>query len=442
MLVRRSVLKRSERVPLSTAALAILGLLLFRVIERQAIYKARQEAEQAQLAVSSIEELLNAVLNAETGQRGFLLTGAKRYLTPYEQAVQEIPRLLLAIRRNSANITHGPQLAAALEHSVQAKINELALTIALYQRAQNTALEIVKTNRGNEFMTQVRINSRILQDAHFRAFIEQSQYSDRFSLIGAGIELLLGSSVLVLLFLGTKRLNASRRSEEALKEDYQLLTGKLQLMREEERARLARDIHDDLGQVLTGLKMDISMISRRLVSNDPGAALQKLGEASSSVDNAIQSVRRLAKQLRPAVLDQLGLIAALQSQAREFESRLGILVCVTTPKQELPLNQDQRTAFFRIAQEALTNVARHARAKSVRVRVVSTCDHIELVIDDDGIGMPSNPRRGSLGLLGMQERAKLIGAEFQVTSGEHGGTAVRVSLPIESCVRREVSVRL
>jgi signal transduction histidine kinase len=434
MLLWRSASKRSEWVPFGAAAIALLGLLLFRMIERQTVHSAHGQAVNAQFESHLTEELLTAVLDAETGQRGFLLTGDRQYLTPYEQAVQSIPGLLADIRKNSASIDRGPQIATALEHSVRQKMGELTLTITLYRKNPNAALEIVRTNRGNGLTDRIRGECQSLYNAYLRSFVKYTEYSRRFSLMGLSFEMVLGASVLALLFWGTKRLNASLGAEEALRQDYQLLTGKLQRTREEERARLARDIHDDLGQVLTGLKMDISMIGRRLVLNDREAALQKLSESSSSVDTAIQSLRRLAMQLRPSILDQLGLGPALQWQARDFESRLGVAVQVTIPEQEPELSQDQRTAFFRIAQEALTNVARHARAQSVRIGVFTYADCVELLIEDDGVGMPSNPRQGSLGLLGMQERANLIGAEFRVTPGEHSGTAVRVLLPISSPV--------
>jgi signal transduction histidine kinase len=250
------------------------------------------------------------------------------------------------------------------------------------------------------------------------------------SFLGLCLQLILGGFVFVLLFMGAKRLTSSLAAKEALRQDYQALVRKLHVIREEERARLARDIHDDLGQVLTGVKMDLALVVRRMGRNEHDAALKKLDESSSSVDDAIQSLRRLAMTLRPAILDQLGLIAALEWQAREFEARTRIPVHVSKPNQEPPLSNDERTALFRITQEALTNVARHAQAKSVQITLITNTDSIELVIEDDGIGMPSDRRKGSLGLLGMQERAKLINAELSVRSGEHGGTAVSVCCPL------------
>ena len=422
---------RWEWAPLSAAAMALLGLLLFRATERNIIHRTREEAIVLLRAFHSTEELLNGVLNAETGQRGFLLTGSKQYLTPYENAKRDIPALLKTVRGDSVQIAHHPQLGADMEREVKAKLDELTLSIALYSKSPASALAVVETNGGNQLMIRIRAGCRKLQDIYFRLSLEQLRVSERMSLLGLCLQLTLGGFVFVLLFVGARRLTASLAAEAALREEYQALVRKLHVIREEERARLARDIHDDLGQVLTGVKMDIALTIRRLAKNERETALQKLDESSSSVDNAIQSLRRLAMTLRPAILDQLGLIAALEWQAREFEARTRIPVHVSKPDQEPPLSNDERTALFRIAQEALTNVARHAQAKSVQISLVTNAESVELVVEDDGIGMPSDRRKGSLGLLGMQERAKLICAELSVRPGEHAGTAVSVCCPLQ-----------
>jgi signal transduction histidine kinase len=386
-----------------------------------------------------------AVLNAETGQRGFLLTGSKEYLTPYDDAKREIPALLKTVRGDSLQIAKKPQLGANLERDVKAKLDELTLSIALYSKNPAAALAMVETNRGHQLMTRIRAVCRKLQDKYFQLSLQQFRLSERMSFLGLCLQLILGGFVFVLLFMGAKRLTASLAAKEALRQDYQALVRKLHVIREEERGRLARDIHDDLGQVLTGVKMDLALVIRRMGKNEHHAALKKLDESSSSVDDAIQSLRRLAMTLRPAILDQLGLIAALEWQAREFEARTRIPVHVSKPDQEPPLSNDERTALFRITQEALTNVARHAQAKSVQITLITNTDSIELVIEDDGVGMPSDRRKGSLGLLGMQERAKLINAELSVRPGEHGGTAVsvccRLGMSERVCPSSEISGR-
>jgi signal transduction histidine kinase len=155
-----------------------------------------------------------------------------------------------------------------------------------------------------------------------------------------------------------------------------------------------------------------------------------LDSSISAVDDAIQSLRKFSRELRPAVLDQVGLSAALRAQGREFASRTGIHVDLDIPDVIFPLTTEQRTALFRIAQEALTNVARHARAQSVRLSLAVENGDICLSIKDDGVGIALHPSapRVSLGLLGMEERAQLVGARLKLSTERGTGTTVTVVL--------------
>lgn len=222
-----------------------------------------------------------------------------------------------------------------------------------------------------------------------------------------------------------------REAESALR----ALNQKLQHVREEERAGIARELHDQLGQELTGLKMDIAWLSRSATRNPAAgweAMAEKLAEMAQRIDGTLQVVRRISSELRPGVLDELGLCAAIEWQAEEFQRRSGIACDVSSPEECLELSATASTAVFRIFQELLTNVARHAKAKQVWVRVQRTPELFQLEVQDDGRGV--SPRElddvGSLGLLGMQERAGMIGAHLHLEGVSGEGTTATLTLPM------------
>lgn len=208
------------------------------------------------------------------------------------------------------------------------------------------------------------------------------------------------------------------------------LAADLQNAREAERAHVARELHDELGQALTALKMDLVLLTQRLPRNRV-----KLHQRSASmlklIDDTIQTVRRIAAGLRPSTLDDLGLTAAIEWQAHEFESRTGIQCRLVLPGEEVALSPERATALFRIFQETLTNVVRHAAAKSIDVHLTKRGDDLVLEVSDDGKGLDEDEaaRSRSLGLMGMRERAQLLGGEFGIVGRREKGTTVTVRMP-------------
>jgi PAS domain S-box-containing protein len=214
-----------------------------------------------------------------------------------------------------------------------------------------------------------------------------------------------------------------------LDDQLRALTARIEAIREDERTSIAREIHDELGQSLTALKMDISWVMRRV--RDPDAISGKLDEMSHATDAVIQSVRRISAELRPGILDDVGLRAAIEWQGEEFQRRTGTSVQVTGEVGDLQLERGLATAVFRIFQEALTNVARHAGATRVDVRLWLERGQLRLEIADDGIGLPEIAQgRSSLGLLGMRERARRLGGDCRIERGSEGGTRVSVTMPL------------
>lgn len=218
------------------------------------------------------------------------------------------------------------------------------------------------------------------------------------------------------------------------REQLRALAARLQSVREEERKGLSRDIHDELGQVLTGLKMELAWMRARLSGSEPvprEALLEKIALLGSLIDTSAGSIRRLCAELRPGILDDLGLAAAIEWQAHEFSRRTGIKCRVSSQPKDLCLDPEASTAVFRIFQEILTNVARHARASRVTAHLTQDESAFALEAKDDGCGIPPERLSGvnSLGLLGMRERAAALGGRIEFRGRKGGGTTVTLSVP-------------
>lgn len=221
-----------------------------------------------------------------------------------------------------------------------------------------------------------------------------------------------------------------RRNSELLAHEAQMraLAARLHAVREEERTRISREVHDELGQFLTGLKMDLRWIARHLGKRDDAAAIgARIDEADKLVDRTIECVQRIAVELRPSALDTLGLGAAVRDEARRFEKRTGVHTRMSveggaTPPPEIAI------ALFRVFQELLTNVARHASADSVQIQLYEEDGRWLLRVEDDGVGITREAISSqlALGLLGMRERVQEIGGVFDVQPGSVRGTVATV----------------
>jgi|GEM_PF-4972797 len=224
---------------------------------------------------------------------------------------------------------------------------------------------------------------------------------------------------------------------EQSRKQLRALTTHLQRIRENERAKIARELHDEFGQQITALKLTLELISRKMQKALPAEEaapitvdIRRMGE---HIDGILDEVRDLVSWLRPKALDNLGLLSAIEWHLEEFQHRTGIR-CSLSVEKELPtLNQVQEVAIFRILQEGLTNVLRHAKASEVQVSVVLKNDQLQLTLRDNGVGMPDGARDHamSFGILGMQERAADFGGEITIESTPDSGTAIRLQMPLE-----------
>jgi two-component system sensor histidine kinase UhpB len=210
------------------------------------------------------------------------------------------------------------------------------------------------------------------------------------------------------------------------------LTAHIEQVKEQERTRIAREIHDDLGGNLTAIKMALSMLTRRLPPDQP-QLLERAEYVDALVDRTIEAVHRISLDLRPSMLD-FGLVAALEWQSREFEKQNGIACAFSSSDKEIDLSLDHATALFRIFQEALTNIAKHARASAVTVRLQVLRRQICLTIADNGVGIAQDDRLKphSFGLRGMSERAKALGGTMTLSASPGGGATVNIKIKLTS----------
>ena len=237
---------------------------------------------------------------------------------------------------------------------------------------------------------------------------------------------------------GITDISERRRAEEALessRRQLRALTARLQSGREEERATVAREIHDELGQVLTAIKMNLDWLERKLDEHAAAPALnpllERVVESAEMTDSAIKSVQRIATELRPGALDNLGLAEALLQEANRFQQRSGVACEMDLPAGPLNLPTQVATAVFRVFQEALTNIGRHAKATVVRVSLKADGEQLVLQVEDNGEGIrpEATSDSRSLGLLGMRERASVLGGEATISPITPHGTRVSLRLP-------------
>jgi PAS domain S-box-containing protein len=226
----------------------------------------------------------------------------------------------------------------------------------------------------------------------------------------------------------TRREEELRQSRRRMRE----LAFHLETAREEERTRIAREIHDELGQALTALKMELHWCIQRLPRSD-NILVEKASALSGLIDTNVQLVQRISSELRPGLLDNLGISAAIEWQAGQFQDRTGIECDIVCEPDDIVLDQSRSTVIFRIFQEALTNIARHANAGKVEIVLRRTPGGVELEVSDNGVGITDGQLSDakSFGLMGIRERAQSLGGEVRISGIRNRGTTVSVHIPTD-----------
>ena len=446
-----------------TPSIRLFGLLLLALALSAAVVvfserthrrlgEANQQIASSTEAQGIVSELLALVIDAETAQRGFLITERHEYLDPYVVALPQINPKLGRLRDATAGAPAIRAHVDRLGELISERFSELDASLVLYrERGPKAALELMRTDFGRRSMDRIRTEVDAIQRALRTDLIERHQsWNQDVASSRLGLALIAGLNVALLLlaYRQARReiLQRDRQRRSLVEQRRQLeeqvqertaqlseLSSNLQRVQEAEKAKLARDIHDELGSILVSARMDVSWARRRVEPVDPAAA-QKLARASSTLDEGVQIKRRIIEDLRPTLLDNLGLAAALSWHVNEACERGGLTPQLTLPEDDFELPSPVAIALFRVVQEALTNVLRYAKARNVWVSLEHMESGIALVLRDDGVGIAPEAlaHRLSHGIVGMRQRIGSLGGNFRIGRVAGGGTAIEVFVPLGS----------
>jgi signal transduction histidine kinase len=397
-------------------------------------------------ARASLQSMERSFLDAEAGQRGYLLTGRQEYLRPYEQALGEIDASFRFLELYYADEPASMALLSQLRAVSDTRLSELALTLRLHQQGREGATrDIVLSDIGKEQMDLIRaLSAELLAKETLRVAAGRNDIYGTLMLSRIGIAALSGIGLLALFMylqqgLALKiqeqeqqRLLQAERDRlelEVRQRTAQLteLAHHLQSAREDERNRLARNLHDELGALLTSAKLDAARIKSRLAGTAP-EALERLAHLVGTLNSSIALGRRIIEDLRPSTLSNLGLAATLDILAREFAERSGVQV--HRQLQGVTLEANAELVIYRVVQEAITNISKYASATQVWITLAAHDDQVEVSVRDDGIGFDTAvPRSSTYGLMGMRFRVEAEGGTLTLNSAVGQGTLIRVRLP-------------
>jgi signal transduction histidine kinase len=395
---------------------------------------------------SALNRLLQLVLDAETGSRGYLLTGDPRYLEPYSAAVAEIGQDLDALGQDYASRTEEQATLVQLTRNVQRKLAEMDLSVRMRKQGNEDAWKFVLlTDVGKEHMDAIREQAgKLIGTTAQRLEASQVQIrrSTALSRIGIGT---VATAALLAFYLYLRQSSALKdageQQQKALQQERDLLERQvrdrtaslaelathLQQVREDERGHLARELHDELGALLTAAKLDVARLKSKLGAPAPEIA-ERLQHLTDTLNSGIALKRRIIEDLRPSSLSNLGLTASLEILAREFSESSGIEV--TTHLEPVELDDASQLTVYRLVQESLTNIAKYAQARRAEVSVRDYGNHVEVAVRDDGAGFDLKAAKPSThGLAGMRHRVEAAGGRFEVMSAVGRGTRVSGTLP-------------
>lgn len=255
-------------------------------------------------------------------------------------------------------------------------------------------------------------------------YLEEKPFCDEGPFLKSERDLIKGISQTLGKIIERKRVDEEiKKSHEKLRELFELL----QVIREEERKKIAREIHDELGQLLTALKIDIKWLGKRINEHE---LVEKINSMTDLIDMTIQNVRRIASELRPVILDDFGLPEAILWHAKEIEKRTGIKFKITLIPENITMDKNKSVIIYRIIQELLTNIIRHARATKVEIKLKHRDNKLFVFVKDNGIGIEENVNRKSFGLLGIKERVQYWQGVLHIKGKQGKGTSVTIILPM------------
>jgi signal transduction histidine kinase len=440
-----TVVKRNPYVfPLAIAA-AVTMVVVGEMAYWQSI-RTLDDLARISAARSSVQALQQGILVAEAGQRGYLLTARKEQLAPYDKALAEIDAELTQLHSYHAADTETGTVLARLHELTRAKLAELAAAIRLFDEGKGAAgTDIVLSDLNRRQMDAIRaLGTELLMTQTVE--VETGREDLRRTLLQHRVGMaLLTVLCLVALGLYLRQAHVLRTQEQRLQDigqtererleievaqrtaELRELTHHLQTAREDERHRLARNLHDELGALLTSAKLDAARIRSRLAGTAP-EALERLAHLVETLNASIALGRSIIEDLRPSTLANLGLVASLEILAREFGERSNVEVeCALAP---VALDAAAELTVYRLVQEAITNISKHARARHVWLSMSTRAGRVEVTVRDDGKGFDASvPPRSAYGLVGMRFRVEAAHGTLAVHSAPGQGTRLMLSLP-------------
>jgi signal transduction histidine kinase len=437
-------------ISLPIAIVATAAMLGFNEVGFRESTSATKSIEEAQATRQSVEKLMQSMLDAETGQRGFLLTGNARYLEPYKRAMSELGQQLTDLRTLVAPYPEELAEFMALSRQIARKQSEIELSVRMRESGNEDAWRfVINTDVGQEQMDMIRLHSNKLMASSTAKMIRAQEKIGNtllWSRIGIATLTLCGLIGFFMYLRQTETLLAAgKREQDALQRERDLLGTQvrertmrltelathLQEVREDERGYLARELHDELGALLTAAKLDVARIRSRLGSTMPEAS-ERLEHLTTTLNSGIALKRRIVEDLRPSSLSHLGLVASLEILAREFAERSGLQI--TTSLEPVELSGSAQLTVYRLVQESLTNMSKYAHARNAQIKLACGThdgrDIIKVEVKDDGRGFNADKVAStSHGLSGMRHRVEAAGGQLAVESTEGHGTRISALLP-------------
>ncbi len=433
-------------VSLLLAALAALALVGINEAGYRQSSRALADIDAALRVRSTLNQILQNMLDAETGQRGYLLTGEASYRQPYDTAVKQVDGHLAALRQLYAERPAERTRLAELSKHVLRKIAEMDMSVRLRQDGKEEAWKfVITTDVGREEMDSIRKTAGELADISSET-LHQSQIqvmkSLRLARIGTAI-VALAAFIAFFLYLrqahalrtiGERQQETLQRERNALEDEVRERTASLaelathlQDVRETERGYLARELHDELGSLLTAAKLDVARLKSRLL--EAPDATQRLQHLTELLNSGIALKRRIIEDLRPSSLSNLGLVASLEILGREFAERSGIQVQMAL--EAVAMDESRQLTIYRMVQESLTNIGKYAEASEATIVLKNYENHAVVEVADNGKGFdPQRIRPSTHGLAGMRHRVEAARGKLTISSTPGRGTRVSAMLPI------------
>ena len=432
---------------LPMALLAAMVLVGINEVGHMRSQDAVEQLAQGLTTRSDVNKLLQSMLDAETGQRGYLLTGNETYLEPYDKAVATVQTNLDSLRMQFMASPEDMQEFALLSRQISRKLAEMELSLRLRRQGNEDAWKfILNTDVGKEHMEAIRQHAQELiarSDKRLQQGREQIEQSLMLSCIGIATVTAIGLLAFYMYLRQTQAVQTvNLREQEVLERERDRLEGlvrdrtatlselanHLQQVREEERGHLARELHDELGALLTAAKLDVARLKSKIDATAPDVS-ERLKHLTETLNSGIALKRRIIEDLRPSSLSNLGLTAALEILTREYAERAGIDVETSLEPVQLP--DAAQLTVYRMVQEALTNIGKYAKASKVLVSVHGYPTHVAVQVRDDGVGFdPGSVRPTSHGLAGMRHRVEAAGGRLTLTSRPGNGTLLSAVLPL------------